>query len=1091
MNFSLEDFIPEILDPEDDDFSYRLACRYEFARYGANATEKTPEPGHNFPHQDFSAFFYSLYKRGLVIHQPGTGKTCLATAVAETLKFYHLRDEHENISPSAPIVYIIGMPSINANFMNEIVCRCTNNEYIDSDDPKSQTVSRVNAALRKYYRFMTLNSFSKFLSFYLEDDSRDYELEGHLFIIDEVHNFVIESAETGTRLRDRKERKEVYNKSRDIFMKIPSIKVLLLSGTPMRNTPNELASILNMILPEELQILDITSLSIDEIWERFKGRISYLRETRRNFKLNYLGVPISSLIPTENLRNLVVPCPMREFQKQIYYQVLLREGTRKVYSQVRQSAILVYPDRSYSNNSFSKFIQTTGKSSFTLTPEFERYLDRNSPSAFVESLSNYSAKFAYIADYISKNPTKKGIIYQEFKYQGVFPLSALISWGLDYELIDAKFLTESRESRGYCGATDENLAGTFSKKNRIAFLVPSPNLTKANREALISIFNSKENYDGSIIRWLIFSPVGREGLSFKDVVSIITDSSWSFSIDEQARRRGIRANSHNEIILHTPGELVIDIIQLSIDLGVKDNLLPTDEIIEEEEEAEAEEEESEAEEEESEAKAEEEESEAETVEEGEDLVETAERIGDEIGEISEEPVNIESINNYRGIYNIDLYMYVKAERKEKTIRPYIRLSKEMAYDGFVHRRRNQQDDLPDYSIDCGFQSCRYDCYSAGPEEGTIKKYNPMKLSYPMDYSWFWRHPDLDVVKRLTNVFKDYFHESNLITFEQLMEMENIAPPLIKSALLYMAEKMETFENRLGYRGFLAFSDSAVALVPRPSSKFEEYLYFENFRFQIPEDSIKKIIDPLIIDETHVKLDRIFREPVKTALKFISTTTATARNYLLEKAFTLSDNPVADAIIDRYRARLFDYDDIVVSTMIGIDYKQKHSLVKNLTNPTKFRIFEDGKWRDPNANEMTILPNRVANTIEERESHIDKEQLYGFIIVDDERGLMIFDPSQSSRARGRACRDGFHPDERAHIFWRVGYPIPVDIPPGTSIEKMKRELSTQTKLENENDIEEIRYLYRYYLWRKDKSLTSSNECQILSEWMEDEGLVVYR
>jgi len=1078
MNISLEDFIPEILDPEDDIFSYRLANRYEFARYGANETEKFPLPGKRFPHQDFAAIFYSIYKRGLIVHQPGTGKSCLATAVAETLKTFHLQDINEGFAVNHPRVYVVGMPSINSNFKREIVCRCTNNEYINRDDEKTMTVARVNKALSEHYIFMTLSEFKKFLSEFTPDGKNDSRIEGCMFIIDEIHNFVIESAELGTVVQNMKERKEVYSQTREVFTRIPSIRALLLTGTPMRNTPNELALILNLILPKEKQFktnpnesgIEITKANVEQIWARFKGIISYLRETKRNFSLNYVGVPIEKLMahsPIDNMKNKVYPCKMRDFQKNIYYNVLQREGKRYVYSNVRRSAIMVYPDENI--NSFKKYIDVTDNSSFNLKQSFKDAIGNfSTPSEFAEKLAKFSAKFSEIAKYIIKNPKKKGIVYQEFKFQGVFPLVALLSYGLKMEIVDSTLLKGFREDGSYCGTVDYKNSIKLDKRPRIAFLVPSPHLSDPNREALISIYNSKENYDGSIISWLVFSPVGREGLSFKDVTTIVTDSSWSFSIDEQARRRGIRANSHDSIILETKGELEIDIIQLSIDLGKEDNKIPDDSNV---------------------LKFDEDLDDEVLVDEG-DTLEGATRIGDN-PEYTENISTPKNKKGYPNIYNIDLYMYIKAEEKERTIRPFRKLYKEMSYDAFVHRRRNQQNDFEDGTVDCDYTTCTYKCYTVNSKDRLIKV-DPMKIKYDMDYSWFWSHPDQDITESIKEFLKSYFLEYNMITFEEIQgEIGNYPLELIMASLFYMAETMEIFENRLGYEGFLAFSNNAVALVPRPNSKFEEYKYFEELRFQIATDNINTIIDTLVIDEKSDKLENIFYGSSNYAIKFLQTATHSERNYLLERSFLISDNEVAEVIREHYEPRLFYLDNLVISTLKGIDLKQKHSLIGKILNPEEFRIFDNKKWRDPLPNEISIIKDFVIKSIQKRESHLENEPIYGFIIVDDTRGLMIYDGLSTEKARGVACREGLDANRRAQLFYHLDIDLDINVTSNLSISEKRNILDGQYKIVGEDDENEIDYLYKFLLWKRKTNASSRDECDIIMETLKERGLLVLR
>lgn len=1076
MNLSLEDFIPEILDPEDDQFSYRLAERYEFARYGANATEKFPSPGKRFPHQDFAATFYNIYPRGLIVDQPGTGKTCLAVAIAETALKTRENDVNEGLMMMTQRIYIVGMPTVNSNFQRELVCRCTNKKYIDQDETSTTTVQKVNKAVRQNYTFMTLNDLNKFLEEHLNDESRDHELENVIFIIDEAHILVIESAELGAQFLKKKERKEVLEKLNEILLRVPSIRLIEMTGTPMRNSPNELALLLNLVLRKDLQFrtnpdeegVDILSADRWEIWDRFKGNISYLRETKRNIKLNYLGSPINTLLnrPVKNMKNIVYPCKMEEFQRSVYYNILSTEGRSNVYSKVRQAAIIVYPDCGVSK--FDTFFEKPPN--LKVKDNFKELLGGNNPDPieFIDSLANYSAKYSRIAEYIYDNPDKKGIIYQEYKFQGVFSLVALLAYGLGMEIVSANLLVELRKETGYCGAGDFDLSNLkIPKANRIAFLVPSPHMTDANREALITLYNSPANYRGEYIRWIVFSPVGREGLSFKDVTAIITDVSWSFSIDEQARRRGIRANSHDRLIAEVgENNLEIDIIQLAIDLGKENNKIP--DVLETLDE---------------------------TVAIDEVLVSDEEETQfDDVEENDSEPDYCETSSSENiNVFNIDLYMYVRAEEKERIIRPYRDLYKSMAYDAFVHRRRNQQNDLEDNSIECDFKKCRYDCYTVEIDENEerLVRVDPLKQNYKMSYEWYWSNPDEELIIELRKYLKDYFKEFNLISFTEIVNSIGSYPfELIISALIYMTEKMEVFENRLGFECFLAFSENAVALVPRPYSKFEEYLYFEDFRFQIKNNDLKPIIDTLVLSEKEDELDKIFQYTPMRAISELTRLSTAERNAVLEKAY-FYENEVAEAIKEHYAPRIFTYRDLIVTTQIGIDIKNKHSLVGTLLQPKKFRILDSNIWRNPQGEEQVILEQDIAEQIKNREQFLDNTEIYGFYIVDDERGLMIYNAYKTKRPRGISCADGLNDAKKAQIFHYFNIDLNVEIPIGTTLKKMREELSNGYEIENPDDEEEIEYLYKYLLWKRRTNNTGREICNILSQELEKRGLIVYR
>jgi hypothetical protein len=62
---------------------------------------------------------------------------------------------------------------------------------------------------------------------------------------------------------------------------------------------------------------------------------------------------------------------------------------------------------------------------------------------------------------------------------------------------------------------------------------------------LKNTYNLKENVDGELIKIIILSPAGKEGLNFNSVKSIhIIEPYWNNSRIEQIKGRGIRTCSH-------------------------------------------------------------------------------------------------------------------------------------------------------------------------------------------------------------------------------------------------------------------------------------------------------------------------------------------------------------------------------------------------------------------------------------------------------------------------------------------------------------------------------------------------------------------
>jgi superfamily II DNA or RNA helicase len=153
-----------------------LYHKKEFHDFRLQAIEKRPEkPGEYMNHQIIMARFlssYTPYNGILVMHEPGTGKTCVSVAVIEKIR-------SEKSSFRGALILMKGKNLIE-NYKKELVEKCTDGRYKINDDedgdekkvgydnPGSLTANkvrrRINKKLEKFYQFQTFETFSKQLS---------------------------------------------------------------------------------------------------------------------------------------------------------------------------------------------------------------------------------------------------------------------------------------------------------------------------------------------------------------------------------------------------------------------------------------------------------------------------------------------------------------------------------------------------------------------------------------------------------------------------------------------------------------------------------------------------------------------------------------------------------------------------------------------------------------------------------------------------------------------------------------------------------------------------------------------------------------
>lgn len=221
---------------------------------------------------------YTPYRGLLLFHGLGSGKTCSSIAIAEGLKTY------KNVIVMTPA-------SLRRNYIEEMK-KCGDDIYkknqfwefipiINKTDPMVQTLSAILQLKDKFIiamrgawlvnvkkpsNYVSLNSAEKeslerqieemiaakytFLNYngmrmsHLKSLSADFTqnpFSNHVIIIDEAHNFIsriVNKLKRPTSLSMR-----LY----DMLMSAENVKIILLTGTPVINYPNEIAIIFNIL----------------------------------------------------------------------------------------------------------------------------------------------------------------------------------------------------------------------------------------------------------------------------------------------------------------------------------------------------------------------------------------------------------------------------------------------------------------------------------------------------------------------------------------------------------------------------------------------------------------------------------------------------------------------------------------------------------------------------------------------------------------------------------------------------------------------------------------------------------------------------
>jgi superfamily II DNA or RNA helicase len=423
------------------------------------------------------------YKGLLVFHKIGAGKTCAAIRIAEEW------DKK---------VIVVLPASLIGNFYKELRSECTGNNYVSKKDREilkdlssneyEAVIEKVHNKIDEKYDIYSYNKFVDLLK------KKKIKFDNTLLIIDEIQNVISEKG-------------EFYNTIYKNISKAPkSLRVVLLSATPIFDKPSEIALTLNLLRPKvELPVGNdfietfITKQKNDyimknkKLFEKLtKGLISY-----------YPGAP-EYAFPEKQIK--IVKCVMSNYQYQTYSAIVSQEKTDFKDILKLPNNFLIGP-RIISNICFP----------YRLTGEkgYEKFNGKN--------LEKYSCKIFKILSKIKKT-SGTVFIYSNFKKYG--GLSTLI-----------KVL----EINGYSNVVDNGTG-----KNRYAVWTGDEKLE--NKEMIKDIFNKKENYNGGLIKIILGSPAMKEGVSLLRVRSVhILEPYWNVSRLEQVIGRAVRFCSHKDV----------------------------------------------------------------------------------------------------------------------------------------------------------------------------------------------------------------------------------------------------------------------------------------------------------------------------------------------------------------------------------------------------------------------------------------------------------------------------------------------------------------------------------------------------------------
>lgn len=570
----LTDYLPSYPAIEDKDFFKSIVNKREF-------WEKEEFPQF-FQHQVNIARFMSqwtMYDSLLLFHEMGTGKSGVTVALTELCR--------KEVNPELKkIVYITHNQPLIENYKKEIE-KFSPRLADQLKEKEKEKALRWNTILRNDgYEFYTMgvldNEFSK-----KPDEWIQQRYENSIFLIDEAHHLV----------KKKEENKASFDQLVRILNLIQVKKVLVMTGTPITDQPDEIVPLLHLVLPPHMQALIpprsefirtlfevqesvevLTGIRLPvyqwrpgqrEFFQQLiRGRVSYIRRKMTDVPVVYEG----SIYPPMQSLPLVVG-PMKSIQNYVYSkyfeseaQKLFEEeeeeapeetlfgstpaGKKKkaessFYSKSRQASLFVFPDDSIGEEEED-------------TAQIWARQKRIASDFFVDN------KWTISPAYIRKMFDVDLQVLQKKDKEEI--LSILSQYSSTYTKVCSEILNHPNELVYiFCDLKEKSGVMVLQALLRTLFgflVIRSPkDLKKTPNSRLIVLndpfteekdfqeilayFNDPENKNGKWCQVIIGTEKTSEGISLKNVQQIhIVTPTWNMGTMSQAMARSLRAKAH-------------------------------------------------------------------------------------------------------------------------------------------------------------------------------------------------------------------------------------------------------------------------------------------------------------------------------------------------------------------------------------------------------------------------------------------------------------------------------------------------------------------------------------------------------------------
>jgi hypothetical protein len=585
----------------------RNKSSFDVSDFDSTSAEKCSQTNFVLTHnQRFIKGFLSPstpYNGLLLYHGVGVGKTCTAISIAE--QYHEIYNKRVLVILSSTLIdnfkkqiFDINKYDIKTNTANI----CTGTKYPDMvlDKhrlDKDSLERKINKLINEKYQFIGYKELANLMEKIkkkIESNESDPEkiekkynerlsevFSDRLILIDEAHN-LRNPSETG--------KTQISTAFKSLIEHVHNVKLVLLTATPMFNNAKEITWTLNLLLANDKRPELTTSMLFDKhgnltdigkkrLIDAARGYVSFMRGENPftfpfrlfpsinddpNLLQKYPKKDIYGKVITKQntIKHLeIVASAMSDYQKQVYNSFKKKiqpveeddvedfeededpddKAVNNDLQHTMQVSNIVYPSNLNITNVSSlkdmkKFYGKEGFESCFTQNEKGKYAYKTSEEFLAyDKVGKFSPKIRRILDYIIKS---KGIVFVYSRYYpaGIIPLAIALEHIGFVKYGSNNVMSKLTVSDKFNGKKPQYIV--LSKKNEL-----SP-----NNMAEIAAAKAANNKDGEVIKVIIVSKIGTEGIDFKRIREVHLLEPW-FNLNraEQIIGRAVRYCSHIDL----------------------------------------------------------------------------------------------------------------------------------------------------------------------------------------------------------------------------------------------------------------------------------------------------------------------------------------------------------------------------------------------------------------------------------------------------------------------------------------------------------------------------------------------------------------